>query len=112
MINYVMRKAYSVTKCVLTHYTLRIIPLLLLVACGGDEAIGSAAVAPAALDPNTLFYDGFSPGQTGGWVLERDDVGQTAVFDDQLVINKNPHVIIASKSKDFSPTEGKRRGNF
>ncbi|MEM7111746.1 MAG: hypothetical protein AAF614_04890 [Chloroflexota bacterium] len=87
-----MRNAYSVNERFVTQYALRIILLVIgltLAGCDSNDAIESAAVAPAALDPNTLFYDGFSPGQTGGWHLERDDMGQTAVFDDQLVISIN-----------------------
>lgn len=62
---------------------------LLLIACGGGEALDSAAMAGPAADPNTLFYDSFAPGQTGGWVLERDELGQTAVSNEQLVITVN-----------------------
>ena len=91
MTDNIMRKAYSVNAALLAlrACVLRIIPLLLLVACGGGETTESVAVAPAALDPDTLFYDSFAPGQTGGWLLERDDVGQTAVLDEQLVISIN-----------------------
>lgn len=53
---------------------------LLLVACGGG---GSEAIPE---DDDVIFRDEFIPGETGNWVVEGDDVGQTAVINQQLVI--------------------------
>lgn len=52
-----------------------------LAACSGD-----AAVAPQV---NVLFADSFAPGEMGEWQLEGDALGQTAVLDEQLVIEIN-----------------------
>ena len=61
--------------------------VLLLVGCGGGEE--QADVARPQLDANTLFYDNFAPGQTGAWLLEQDEVGKTAVLNEQLIIEIN-----------------------
>jgi hypothetical protein len=53
--------------------------LLLLAACGGGDA------APAE-DEDVIFRDEFIPGETGAWLVEGDDVGQTAVVNQQLLI--------------------------
>lgn len=54
--------------------------LLLLAACGGgDEAV--------LQDEDVIFRDEFVPGETGAWLIEGDDVGQTAVINQQLVIS-------------------------
>lgn len=55
--------------------------LLLLAACGGKSAV------PQAKD--ALFTDQFMAGTTGAWQVEGDDVGQTAVIDQKLVISLN-----------------------
>jgi len=57
---------------------------LLLVACGG--AGGDSAVPKA---DDVLFRDEFIPGETGTWLVEGDDVGQTAVIDQKLMISIN-----------------------
>jgi len=54
--------------------------ILLLVACGGSEEASSE-------DDDVIFSDQFIPGETGDWLVEGDDVGQTAVIDQKLVIS-------------------------
>ena len=54
--------------------------LLLLTACGGREAAGPVA-------DHVLYQDAFLPGETGKWLLEGDEAGQTAVVDGKLVIS-------------------------
>ena len=46
-------------------------------------------MARPQLDANTLFYDNFAPGQMGAWLLEQDEVGKTAVLNEQLIIEIN-----------------------
>lgn len=59
--------------------------LLLLVACGQDSG------QPAG---NVIFSDSFVPGQMGLWDIEGDALAQTAVIDEQLVIElSTPHTI-------------------
>ncbi|MCA9998035.1 MAG: hypothetical protein KDE56_19880 [Anaerolineales bacterium] len=62
--------------------------VVLLVGCGGGGEEQADAVRPQ-LDANTLFYDNFAPGQTGAWLLEQDEVGKTAVLNEQLAIEIN-----------------------
>lgn len=54
--------------------------LLVLAAC-------SAGGEGASNDEDVLFRDEFIPGEIGNWLIEGDDVGQTAVIDQQLVIS-------------------------
>lgn len=65
--------------------TITCVLVLLLVGCGGGDEEAVELVRPQ-LDENTLFYDGFVPGQTGAWLLEQDEVGKTAVLNEQLII--------------------------
>ena len=55
--------------------------LLLLAACGGDSAVPK--------EEDALFRDQFIVGETGDWLVEGDDVGQTAVIDQKLIISVN-----------------------
>ena len=64
---------------------------LLLAACGGRPLLPSfddpdAADAAGASEPSGPFRDEFIPGQTGNWLLEQDELGSTAVANEQLVI--------------------------
>lgn len=67
--------------------TITCLLVLFLVGCGGGEE--QSDVARPQLDANTLFYDNFAPGQTGAWLLEQDEVGKTAVLNEQLIIEIN-----------------------
>lgn len=51
-----------------------------LTACGGGDNA-------ASVDEDVLFRDEFTPGEMGAWQVEGDDVGQTAVIDQKLVIS-------------------------
>ncbi|NHZ72121.1 MAG: hypothetical protein GWP17_03435 [Aquificales bacterium] len=53
--------------------------VLLLAACGGDDAVPE--------EDDIIFSDQFIPGETGDWLVEGDDVGQTAVIDQKLIIS-------------------------
>ncbi|WP_420642756.1 family 16 glycoside hydrolase [Candidatus Leptofilum sp.] len=54
--------------------------LLLLAACADATGV------PGAAGADVIFADGFVPGQMGNWVIEGDNAGQTAVINEQLVI--------------------------
>jgi len=61
---------------------------LWLAACGGRPLLPTfddpgAASAP---EPSGPFRDEFTPGQTANWLLEQDELGSTAVANEQLVI--------------------------
>jgi len=53
-----------------------------LVACGGAQSAGITGSAPE----DALFWDSFTPGETGDWFVEGDDAGSTAVINQELVI--------------------------
>lgn len=55
--------------------------LLFLAACGDGGAVSQ--------DEDVIFIDEFNPGETGNWQVEGDDVGQTAVINQQFVIAIN-----------------------
>ncbi|MBK8984643.1 MAG: hypothetical protein IPM39_00950 [Chloroflexi bacterium] len=76
--------------------------LVALVACGGDAA--SSRSIPGGGD--ALFWDTFGPDVPGPWLLEGDDVGQTAVINQQLVITINqPNTLQFSTLQDQSFTD-------
>ena len=56
-----------------------------LVACGGAQSAGITGSAPE----DALFWDSFTPGETGDWFVEGDDAGSTAVINQELVIAVN-----------------------
>ena len=43
----------------------------------------------SSADASIIYQDGFTTGQTGTWLFEGDDIAQTAVVNDQLIININ-----------------------
>jgi len=63
-----------------TNSCLLFTTIFLLVACGGSEEAFLE-------DDDVIFSDQFIPGETGDWLVEGDDVGQTAVIDQKLVIS-------------------------
>ncbi len=62
-------------------FTVCCLLVISLVACGGDDA--------ASEDKDVIFRDEFIPGEVGDWLIEGDDIGQTAVVDQQLIISIN-----------------------
>lgn len=67
--------------------------LWLLVGCGGRPLLppGNNAGAGAS---DTNFTDAFVPGQTGNWLLEQDELGSSAVVNEELLITiVAPHTI-------------------
>ncbi len=64
----------------------RLIISLLFLVVGGLTACSGGAEAPNPVGKDALFADTFSPDSTGPWLLEGDDVGRTAVINQELVI--------------------------
>ena len=61
--------------------------LVLLLTAMALAACADAAGVPGASDADVIYFDGFVPGETGNWVIEGDNAGQTAVINEQLVID-------------------------
>lgn len=59
---------------------------VLLPALAGLAACADATGVPGAGGADVIYFDGFAPGEIGNWVIEGDNAGQTAVIDEQLVI--------------------------
>lgn len=51
-----------------------------------SAACADATGVPGASGADVLYSDGFVPGQMGNWLIEGDNAGQTAVINEQLVI--------------------------
>ncbi|MCP4361517.1 MAG: DUF1080 domain-containing protein [Chloroflexi bacterium] len=74
---------------------LGVLLLLLLVACGNGVA--------GKVGADLLFREEFVPGQTARWEIEGDDLGHTAVLNEQLVINlEAPNILQYSALTDQS----------
>ncbi|HEX6385766.1 MAG TPA: family 16 glycoside hydrolase [Anaerolineae bacterium] len=75
--------------------TRRVFILVLLVLVGGVVGCSRATLQPVVeLDPNVLYHDEFVAGETGEWQIEGDSAGQTAVINEQLIIELNaPHTL-------------------
>jgi hypothetical protein len=58
-----------------------LISLLLLAACADSTGV------PGASGADVIYSDGFVPGEMGNWIMEGDNAGQTAVINEQLVID-------------------------
>ncbi|GAB4264226.1 MAG: hypothetical protein Kow0080_03230 [Candidatus Promineifilaceae bacterium] len=56
--------------------------LIIVTACGSSGGANLDA-------PDVLFHDEFTAGSSGSWLLEGDDLGQTAVINDALHIEVN-----------------------
>ncbi len=57
-----------------------LVGLLVLVACADVTGV------PGASGADVIYADGFVPGDTGNWVIEGDNAGQTSFINEQLVI--------------------------
>lgn len=57
-------------------------------------ACADATGVPGAQGADVIYADGFVPGETGNWVIEGDNAGQTAVIDEQLVIELDDNHIM------------------
>lgn len=67
-------------------FTLRrfmVLWLLLLVAL---SACAEEGAAPLTNEEGVLFFDQFTPGQTGDWLLEGDERGRASVADGRLLL--------------------------
>jgi hypothetical protein len=70
---------------------------LLLAACADATGV------PGASGADVIYADGFVPGEMGNWVMEGDNAGQTAVINEQLVIDLvDNHIMQFSTLPDFT----------
>lgn len=60
--------------------------VVLFVSMFGLAACADATGVPGASGADVIYADGFVPGEMGNWVIEGDNAGQTAVINEQLVI--------------------------
>lgn len=80
--------------------------LWLLVGCGGRPLLpagGEAGIEASSSD----FADAFVPGQTGNWLFEQDDLGSSAVVNEELVIT-----IVAPNTLQYASLQEKTFGDF
>lgn len=79
-----------------------------LVLLGLTVACGARPLVPAQSDPDnpgpgSNYRDGFVPGATGNWVLEQDELGSTAIANEQLVISvASPNTIQYTTLEDMT----------
>lgn len=64
------------------------IGLLSLAACADATGV------PGASGADVIYADGFVPGETGNWVIEGDNAGQTSFINEQLVIELSDNNIM------------------
>jgi hypothetical protein len=77
---------------------------LFLAACA-EQSLTSSGSGALPSDPGA-FQEEFIPGETGNWVFESDDLGSTAIVNEQLVISVNsPNTIQFSALTDPSFTD-------
>ncbi|MEZ4540620.1 MAG: family 16 glycoside hydrolase [Chloroflexota bacterium] len=80
--------------------------LWLLVGCGGRPLL-PASGEPSDQPTGSDFTDAFVPGQTGDWLLERDDRGSSAIVNEELVIT-----IVAPNTLQYASLQEKIFGDF
>ncbi|MCP4419855.1 MAG: DUF1080 domain-containing protein [Chloroflexi bacterium] len=66
----------------------------LLFALLGLAACSDAAGVPGGQGTDVIFADGFVAGEMGNWLIEGDNAGQTAVINEQLVIELSDNNIM------------------
>ncbi|MCA9946174.1 MAG: DUF1080 domain-containing protein [Anaerolineales bacterium] len=71
----------------MTHKILLRNFIILLGILLGLAACADATGVPGAAGPDVLYADGFVPGETGNWVVEGDNAGQTSFINEKLVID-------------------------
>jgi hypothetical protein len=82
--------------------------LCLLVACGGRSLLPAGDVrTDATPDPAADVREEFIPGRTEKWQLEQDDVGSSAIVNEQLVIT-----LAAPNTVQYATLDGRVFGDF
>ena len=69
------------------RFNLRLSKLLFLFSTLLLAACADATGVPGASGADVIYADGFVPGEMGNWVIEGDNAGQTAIINEQLVID-------------------------
>ncbi len=80
--------------------------LWLLMGCGGRPLLPANGEAVSTASGSD-FADAFVPGQTGDWSLEQDDLGSSAVVNEELVIT-----IVAPNTLQYASLPQKIFGDF
>ncbi len=78
----------------------------MVVGCGGRPLIPTSD-GSGAESSNSDFADAFIPGQTGNWLIEQDEIGSTAVVNEELVIT-----IAAPNTIQYTTLQDKSYGDF
>jgi hypothetical protein len=66
----------------------------LLLCLLGLAACADAAGVPGGQGADVIFSDGFVAGEMGNWLIEGDNLGQTAVINEQLIIELSDNNIM------------------
>lgn len=87
-----------------------LLALATLTGCGGrpllpDGQTGTAGGGDVASSGD--FADTFAPGQTGSWLFEQDELGSTAIVNEQLVIT-----LAAPNTIQYATLDGQTFGDF
>lgn len=79
-----------------------LVSVVVLAACGARPLVPDRPI-PENLAAGSNYRDGFVPGNTGNWLLEQDELGSTAIANEQLVISvTTPNTIQYTTLKDMT----------
>jgi hypothetical protein len=83
--------------------------LCALSACGGRPLIptGDGTEVTQDASPSGEYIDAFIPGQTGNWVFEQDELGSTAIANEELVVT-----IAAPNTIQYATLDDELFGDF
>lgn len=79
----------------------------LLAACGGRPIIPTGGATRTGQGNNGAVSEAFVPGQTGNWLLEQDEVGSSAIVNEELVIT-----IAAPNTVQYAALDGVTFGDL
>ena len=78
----------------------------MVVGCGGRPLIPTSDGSGVESSTSDIV-DAFIPGQTGNWLIEQDEIGSTAVVNEELVIT-----IAAPNTIQYTTLQDKSYGDF
>ena len=81
--------------------------LLLLGACGGRPIIPTSGGDEAGTGDGGDVREAFVPGETGNWLLEQDEVGSSAIVNEELIIT-----IAAPNTIQYAALDGMTFGDL
>lgn len=91
----------------LNRAALLIIGLMLLPAACDARPLLPTGGGAGSESGDGSYQDAFVPGQTGNWLLEQDELGSTAIVNEQLVIT-----IAAPNTIQYAALDGRTFGDF